>query len=254
MTAEPPRENKKTTAPFNRAAENFIKSPDDVARAIAALRARKPEHKTAAEKAQAEKETHFQTYSRVIAPFVDILRSLPPKDGLEFFSRADMDTKENTLRVWLFYARPASGGFMNAGVPDTHGVAVPAKDPQRKQALAHLALGTRPVFELAVTPQPDGTGRIESHIYSERYVRHNGAAPAGAAARGDFTEQSETLSRQTHAALKNTIGALHDWLSRTVPERAAEIKAALGVLDTPELRDDVILLRPATIRRRPPKA
>lgn len=250
MTAEPPRENKKPAVPFNRAAENFIKGPDDVARAIAALRARKPEHKTAAEKARAEKESHFQTYSRVIAPFIDILRSLPPKDGLAFFSRADMDTQKNTLRVWLFYARPASGGFMNAGVPDTHGVAVPAKDPQSKQTMTQLALGTRPVFELAVAPLPDGTNRIESHIYSERYVRHNGTVPAGAAVRGDFIEQSETQSRRTYAAVKQTIDAINDWLSRAVPERAAEIKQALAVLDTPELKDDVVLLRPVTIRRR----
>lgn len=251
MTAEPPRGNKKPAAPFNRAADNFVKGPEDVARAIAALRARNPAHKTAAEKTQIEKETHFQTYSRVIAPFVDILRALPPKDGLEFFSRTDMDTQKNTLRVWLFYARPAGGGFMNGGVPDTHGVSVPTKDPQRKQALTALALGTRPVFEITVTPQPDGASRIETHIYSERYARHNGAVPQGVLPRGEFIEQSDTLSRQNHAALKNTLTPLHDWLARTVPERAAEIKTALRVLDTPELRDDVAILRPVTIHRRP---
>ncbi|MFN7113901.1 MAG: hypothetical protein ACK4PK_06025 [Alphaproteobacteria bacterium] len=202
MTAEPPREDKKPAAPFNRAADNFIKGPEDVARAIAALRARNPAHKTAAEKTQDEKETHFQTYSRVLAPFVDILRALPSKDGLEFFSRTDMDTRENTLRLWLFYARPGRNPFMNGGVPDTHGVSVPTKDPQRKQALTALALGARPVFEITVTPQPDGTSRIETHIYSERYARHNGTIPQGVLPRGEFIEQSETLSRQTHAALK----------------------------------------------------
>lgn len=250
MTAEPPRENKKAAAPFNRAADNFIKGPEDVARAIAALRTRNPAHKTAAEKTRAEKETHFQTYSRVVAPFVDILHGLPPQDGLEFFSRADMDTQKNTLKLWLFYARPGRNPFMNGGVPDTHGVAVPTKDPQRKQATTHLALGTRPVFEISVTPQPDGTDRIESHIYSERYLRHNGTVPEGVLPRGEFIEQSETMSRMTHAALKSTLAPLHDWLARAVPERTAEIKAAFSVLETPALRDDVAILRPPTIHRR----
>jgi hypothetical protein len=250
MTAEPPRGNKKPAVPFNRAADNFVKGPEDVARAIAALRARNPAHKTAAEKTQTEKETHFQTYSRVIAPYIDILRRLPPQDGLEFFSRADMDTQKNTLRLWLFYARPGRGPFMNGGVPDTHNVAVPSKDPQRKQALTSLALGTRPVFEITVTPQADGTDHIESHIYSERYVRHNGSVPEGVLPRGDFIEQNETISRQMHTALKHTLAPLHDWLTRAVPERTAEIKAAFSALETPALRDDVTILRPATIQRR----
>ena len=253
MTTDPQRDNKKPAVPFNRAADNFIKGPDDVARAIAALRARQPGHKTAAEKLQAEKETHFQTYSRLIAPFVEILRGLPAKDGLEFFSRADMDAQKNTLRLWLFYARPSQSRFLDSGVPDTHGVAVLTKKSDTKHAATHLALGTRPVLE--ITAAPDGTGgeRIESHIYSERYVRHNNDIPAGVLPRGAFIEQSETLARQQHAALKQTIGAINDWLARAVPERAAEIRQALGVLDTPELKDDVTLLRPATIRGLSPK-
>lgn len=251
MTAEPPRQPKKTAVPFNRAAENFVKSPDDVARAIAALRARKPGHKTAAEKAQAEKETHFQTYTRVMAPFIEILRDLPAKDGLEFFSRADMDTQRNTLRLWLFYARPGRNPFMNGGVPDTHGVSVLTKKNDLKNATTSLALGTRPVLEITAAPDSGGGQRIESHIYCERYARHNGTVPAGVLPRGDFIEQSETLSRQTHASLAQSLRALNDWLARAVPERAAEIQAALRALDTPEINDDVAILRPAEIRRRP---
>jgi hypothetical protein len=251
MTAQPPHGHRKPAAPFNRAAENFVKSPEDVARAIAALRARKPDHKTAAEKAQAEKETHFQAYSRVIVPFVDILRALPPKDGLEFFSRTDMDTRKNTLHLWLFYARPGRNPFMNGSVPDTHGVSVPAKGPSGPQSAATpLALGARAVLEITLAPGGSAGQRIESHIYCERYVRHNGAVPAGVLPRGDFIEQSETLSRQSHASLAQSLRALNDWLARAVPERAAEIQAALRALDTPELKDDVAVLRPAVIRRR----
>lgn len=246
---------KKPAVPFNRAAENFIKDPSDVARAIAAVRARKPEHLSAREKARAEVEAHFTTYHNVIAPFLDILNKMPSAGGLEFFTRADLyqsaKSQQDSIRLWLLYGREASSGFMTAGVPSTHDVGVGNKNPASKQSVTHVALASRPVLFIEMKPAKDGGYTIESSIYKERYVRRGAETPAAGNLRGEFVSDNEIIEKRSHAALKDTLSALNRWLGLAVPERKGEIRTALGILDTPELKDDVTTLHMPAIRRRP---
>lgn len=246
---------KKAAIPFNRAADNFINGPEDVARAIAAVRARKPEHMTAREKRRAEVEAHFTTYHNVIAPFLDILQKMPPQNGLEFFVRADLyqsaRSQQDSIRLWVLYGRESSGSFMTAGVPSTHDVGVANKNPASKQMTTHVALSARPVLFIEMKPAKDGGYSIESSIYQERYVRRGNDTPPEATLRGDFISNNDIIARRSHATLKDTLGALNDWLGKAVPERKDDIRAALGILDTPELKDDVTALRLPAIRKRP---
>lgn len=245
---------KKPAVPFNKAAENYIKDPGDVARAIAAIRARKPDHLTEREKKRAEVEAHFDSYHSVIAPFIDTLQKLPAQNGMEFFARADLyqsaKSQQDHIRVWLYYGRPSSAGMM-AGVPSTHGVAVSAKDPASKVQTTHVALSTRPVLEIEMKRESDAGYSIESRIYTERYVRKQDGIPAGVIVRGEFVSENDMIEQKRHATLTGTLKAIDSWLQKAVPERLPEIREALGIHDTPELKDDVSIMRPATIRKRP---
>lgn len=246
---------KKAAAPFNKAAENYIKDPADVARAIAAIKARKPGHLSAREKKRAEVEAHFDSYHSVIAPFIDTLQKMPAQNGMEFFARADLyqsaKSQQDHIHVWLFYGRPSDAGMM-AGVPSTHGVAVSAKDETRKVQTTHVALSTRPVLEIEMKPEKDsGTHGIESRIYTERYVRKKDGIPAGVIVRGEFVSDNVMIEQARHATLTGALKAIDSWLQKAVPERLPEIRDALGIHDTPALKDDVSVMRPATIRKRP---
>lgn len=255
MTPDSGQPRKKAAIPFNRAAENYIKDPQDVARAIAAIRARHPDHLSAQEKARAEVEAHFTTYQNVIAPFIDILQKLPQKNGFEFFARADLyqsaKSQQDHIRLWLFYGRASDQSPMSGGTPSVHAVAVAPKTNDPKRRFTHVALSTRPVIEVEMKTEKDGSKSIESRIYTERYVRDNGQAPAGTPSRGGFVGDNQMIEQKQHAALKNILPAIDSWLQKAAPERLAEIRGALGILETPELKDDVSILKPATIRKRP---
>lgn len=245
---------KKPAVPFNKAAENYIKDPSDVTRAIAALRARKPDHRTAREKARAEVEAHFTSYHNVLAPFIDALQKLPAKNGLEFFARADLyqsaKSRQDSIHIWLLYGRAAEDS--GAGTPSTHDVAVSPKAEDTKRRYTHVALSTRPVLEIEMRPAKGETEgyTIQSRIYTERYMRQPDGMPPSTPTRGGFVSNNEIIEERSHTALKNTLQAMDSWLQRAAPERRDEIRAALGILDTPELKDDVSVLRPATLRRR----
>lgn len=245
--------HKKPAVPFNKAADNYIKDASDVQRALAALRARKPQHLTAQEKKKAELAEHFDAYHSVVAPFIDTLCQLPAKDGMSFHARCDLyqssRSQQDQIHVWLLYGR-ATDSAMLAGIPTTHDVAVPVKDNSSKQRMTHVALSSRPVLEIEMKPQNDGSHVIESRIYIERYRRKNGSDPASLPGRGDFLADNEILEQKQHPRLSGTLQALDSWLQKTVPERMAEIRAALGIHDTPVLKDDVPVMKPPTIHRR----
>lgn len=264
MTSPDKKPKPKTV--FNRNADNYVKDPADVARALAAVKARQKTRRD--EKAEAEaraQEKTFAGYVRNLAPVFDILENLPrDKNNMEFFIRRDLTpvqtrddgTAQARINIWLIYGRhrtaPASGN-----VPETHAVTFEIKPKDKKPDMAQksparlrVALGTRPVLHIGVAPDANGDN-IESTVYQERYIRDNGAA-CPAARHGDFIEKPDIKSHETHPSLRDTLRVVYDWIRDVAPERTAEIRAALSVLEKTELTDAVRVSRPLTLRKNKP--
>jgi hypothetical protein len=94
----------------------------------------------------------------------------------------------------------------------------------------------------------DAPDRVESTLYKERYVRDHSGEPLPGR-RGDFIEKSEIISRQTHKEIKTTLDVIHDWIKTAAPERVVEIRKALSVLEQAELRDDLQIKHPLTLKK-----
>lgn len=246
--------HKKPAMPFNKSADNYVKDAADVQRALAALRARKPDLMTKQEKKKAELAAHFDSYHSALAPVIDTLCQLPAKDGQSFYARCDLyrsnRSQQDHIYVWLFYGRPTDSAML-AGIPATHDVSVPVKSADSKQRMTHIALSARPVLAIDLKPEKDGSHTIDSCIYIERYRRKNDSDAPHMTGRGDFVADNQIIEQNRHTRLSGALSAIDSWLQKAVPERSADIRAALGVHNTPALKEDVPVMRPAVIRKRP---
>jgi len=259
-----PRKKPKTV--FNKNAENYVKNPADVARAIAAVKARQNTRRDKEADATAkEQEKAFAGYLRNLEPIFEILENLPrDKNNMEFFIRRDLMPHKAAddgatgahINIWMIYGRhrtaPAGGSL-----PETHAVTFEIKTKDKKpgaiekaSARLRIALGVKPVLHIGVAAAQNAE-RIDSKVYQERYVRDNGAATP-AARRGDFIEQPDIKSRETHPHLRDAVRVVYDWIKEVAPERTAEIRRALAVLEKAELTDDVKISRPLTLRKNKP--
>ena len=246
----PPDKKPKTV--FNKNAENYIRDPKDVARAIAAVKARAGNRRDEAQqKAEAEKQDAFKSYHRLLEPVFKILEELPrDKNNHEFFIRRDLDetapAAKKTIKIWMIYGRHRTAPV--SATPDTHGVTFASKkkaDAIEKSApRMRVALGIAPVLHIL----QDAPSHVESTLYKERYVRDHSGDPLPGR-RGDFIEKSEIISKQTHSEIKATLDVIHDWIKTVAPERVVEIRKALSVLEQAELRDDIQIKRPLTLKK-----
>lgn len=259
--------DKKPKTVFNKSADNYIKDPADVARALAAIKARQNTQRD--EKAAAaaqEQQKIFAGYLRNLEPMFGILENLPrDKNNMEFFIRRDLTpekiaadgTKGAHINIWLIYGRHRTAPATSA-VPDTHAVTfeIKAKDKQadvieKSPARLRIALGTKPVLHITVAPGKTGDV-IQSTVYQERYVRDKEQGTA-ANRRGDFVEQPDIKAQEEHPHLRDTLRVVYDWVKEAVPERTEEIRKALAVLESATLQDDVKVSRPLKLRRPPPQ-
>lgn len=258
--------SKKPKTVFNKNAENYVKDPADVARALAAIKARQNAQRDAkAADAVQEQEKHFASYLRNLEPMFEILENLPrDKNNMEFFIRRDLTpqklsddgTKGAHINIWLIYGRHRTAPTAGS-VPETHAVtfARKAKDKkpdeiEKSPSRQRIALGIKPVLHIQVSPTQNGE-KVESTVYQERYVRDNGqATPQNR--RGDFVETPDIKAQEIHPHLRDVTRVVYDWIKQTVPERTEEIRAALAVLEKAELTDAVKVSRPLTLKKRPP--
>lgn len=258
--------DKKPKIAFNKNAENFVKDPADVVRALAAVKARQNTQRDAksAEAAQGQ-EKNFAGYLRNLEPLFEILENLPrDKNNMEFFIRRDLTpqkvsgdgTKGAHINIWLIYGRHRTAP-VSSSVPETHAVTFDRKAKDKKpdeiekspQRL-RLALGIKPVLHIQVTPTQNGD-KINSTVYQERYVRDSGQATTQTR-RGDFVETPDIKSQETHPHLRDAVRVVYDWIKQAAPERTAEIRQALAVLEKAELTDAVTVSRPLTLKKRKP--
>lgn len=254
--------DKKPKTVFNRQAENYVKGPADVARAIAAVKARQNTRRDKeADVAAEEQEKLFAGYLRNLEPLFQILENLPrDKNNMEFFIRRDLTpvkaaaggSKGAHINIWLIYGRHRTAPLAGS-VPETHAVTfeVKPKDKipdviEKVPARLRVALGIKPVLHIGVTPAKSAE-KIESTVYQERYIRDNTVA-AAANRRGEFLEQPDIKSRETHPHLRDAVRVVYDWIKEVAPERTAEIRQALSALESPVLQDDVSVLRPLKLR------
>lgn len=258
--------SKKPKTVFNKNAENYVRDPADVARALAAVKARQNTQRNAKEAdAAKEQEKHFASYLRNLEPMFEILENLPrDKNNMEFFIRRDLTphkvsdngTRGAHINIWLIYGRHRTAPVSNS-VPETHAVTFDRKAKDKKPdeiekspCRLRIALGTKPVLHIQVAPGPDGE-KIDSTVYQERYTRDNGqATPQNR--RGDFVETPDVKAQETHPHLRDVTRVVYDWIKETVPERTAEIRQALAVLEKAELTDAVKVSRPLTLKKRNP--
>jgi len=255
--------DKKPKTVFNKNAKNYVKDPADVVRALAAVKARQNTRRDAESDAAArEQEKTFAGYLRNLEPMFTILENLPrDKNNMEFFIRRDLTpekaaadgTKGAHINIWLIYGRHRTAPVSSA-VPETHAVTfeIKAKDKktgviEKTPARLRIALGTKPVLHVSVTPSKTGDV-IASTVYQERYIRDNGQATS-ANRRGDFAEQPDIKSQETHPHLRDAVRVVYDWIKQVAPERTAEIRQALAVLEKTELTDDVKVSRPLTLKK-----
>jgi len=244
--------DKKPKTAFNQNAENYIRDPKDVARAIAAVKARAGSRRDDEKnRAEAEKQDAFKSYHRLLEPVFKILEELPrDKNNYAFFIRRDLNEKattaQKTLQIWMIYGRHRTAPM--SATPDTHSVTFASKNQtdaiEKSAPRIRVALGTAPVLHIL----QDAPNHIESTVYKERYVRdHSGEALPGR--RGDFIEKSDILSKQAHREIKETLEVIHGWIKTVAPERVVEIRKALSVLEQAELRDDIQIKRPLTLKK-----
>lgn len=260
--------DKKPKAAFNKNADNYIRSPDDVARALAAVQKRRTSLHDQQKQKEADAQAQlFAQYTRNLQPMFAILENLPrDKNNMEFFIRRDLapdkqaedGTKGAHINIWLIYGRQRTAPA-STSTPETHAVTFDRKDKdkipgeiEKSPARMRVALGIKPVLHITVTPTKAGD-HIESTLYQERYVRDNGTART-AAHRGDFIEQPDIRRQEKHPHLRDATRVIYDWIKETAPERTEEIRKALAVLESPVLQDDVKVSRPLTLKKHPPRS
>lgn len=258
--------NKKNKTVFNSKAENYIRNPDDVARAIAAVKKRNAEKYTAAEQQKAaEQACVFAGYMRNLEPMFEILENLPrDTNNHEFFIRRDLSSDKkaddgsigNHINIWLIYSRQRTAPLTST--PDTHAVTFAQKNKDKNpgiigkaQSRIRVALSVKPVVHIQVVPTTAGEV-ITSTVYRERYVRDvKDMSQPGR--RGDFVEVPDIQCQENHASLRDVTRVVYDWIKAVAPERTEEIRQALAVLETATLQDDVKVSRPLRLRPKPPR-
>lgn len=257
--------DKKAKTVFNRNAENYIRNPDDVARAIAAVKKRNAEKYAAAEQQKtAEQARVFAGYMRNLEPMFEILENLPrDKNNHEFFIRRDLSSDKkaddgsigNHINIWLIYGRQRTAPL--TATPDTHAVTFAQKNKdknpdviEKTQNRIRVALGVKPVVSIQAFPTTSGDV-ITSTVYKERYIRDT-KDMSQAGRRGDFVEAQDIQRKEVHTSLRDVPRIIHDWIKDVAPERTEEIRQALAVLETATLQDAIKISRPLTLKKHPP--
>jgi hypothetical protein len=146
----------------------------------------------------------FPEYYKKVDPLLKAMEALPPRDGDEFFIRADLrlgehyKTKVPTkgIHVWVIYSRETKDFQGPDGSPGTLSLAIDRKGtPAFERDDIDLALNGKSVLKLEMDTDETGKVTIRSHTYIDTYqYAHN--SKASGAYRGSWREYS---SKAKHA-------------------------------------------------------
>lgn len=222
----------------------------------------------------------FAGYKKDIAPLVEALRSLPPdKDGQEFFVRADTHINDRfsnrpetrLISLWLVYSQAAPDSMKISGC-ETHGLYMPKKPHMltagqavqaawpyssirgEKEEQQNILISDRPILQINFTHTDGKEPEIKSCRYVEKYYRAYDLKKPGEY-RGSYASSRLESDRRTHKDIKEFVPLIAAWVADVAPERIQEVRSALEKQAAAEkasrLQDNVAVLRPPTVRRRP---
>lgn len=195
--------------------------------------ARQRAQETAARKARQEallkEKRHrraFSDYYRNVAPLLDVLSSLPAKDGKEFFvrtalsTRPDVEDKENTriINIWIVYSH-ISPQLSAQSIPQTHTLAMQAKNDPEK--IIDLALQDTPYLQLKAH-QKGRAKEIKSAFIEESYTYAPQQRQRGLY-RGDYRVNQVESQQQAHKSLQDFVPVIGAWVQHVAPDRLPEI-------------------------------
>lgn len=214
----------------------------------------------AAAKERARLQKAFAEYYRDLAPLMDVLEKLPPKNGQEFFVRADLilhgdnvRSPEKSIDMWLVYTKPVPDG-QRAEDGTTHSLymprkSTPASEPAETQG---LYLSQHSMLRLTMS-RVDGKTSIKTSRSYESYDYAPGGRGQGLY-RGDFRQRTGMSHEQKHAKLHDALPAIGAWVHDIAPDRIPDIRAAMDakqdVQQNSQLAQSVSVMRPATVRKR----
>lgn len=178
----------------------------------------------------------FPEYYKKIEPLLKAMEDLPPKDGDEFFIRADLRLGEHyktkvptkSIHVWVIYSRETNEQHGPDGEPWTHSLAIDRKGtlPGERDDI-DLALNGKSTLKLELDTDETGKVTIKSHTYIDSYTYAPNSRASGAY-RGSWREYSCKANHAEHATIGGFAEALGKWVQDTAPERLSDIAAVLG--------------------------
>jgi len=178
----------------------------------------------------------FPEYFKKIDPLLKAMEALPPRDGDEFFIRADLRLDEHYktkvptkgIHVWVIYSHETKDHQGPDGQPCTHSLAIDRKGtPAGERDDIDLALNGKSVLKLEMDTDETGKVTIKSHTYIDTYQYAPNSRASGAY-RGSWREYSSRANHAEHATIGGFAEALGKWVQDTAPERLPDIAAALG--------------------------
>ncbi len=204
----------------------------------------------AAAQQEAKQRRAFAAYYRDLAPVLDILSALPPKDGKEFFvrtdlsSRPDPEDKQNTrtINIWILYTQVSDTPFSKHDV-QTHGLAMNSK--KNPEGTVQLALQDAPYLQLAVK-QKGRTNEIQSVFVQESYVYAPKPLQSGVY-RGDYRMVRQESQRQNHKKLEALVAVIGGWVQHVAPDRLPEIAQKLTQPDV-ALEQKIAVKKPLLLK------